>query len=101
LSKSPVLSGNSAVLITGIDHRISNKTIVGYRDHKKFPRPNRNFALSKLVENRESVLEPKIDKFNVFFNDIDINLSEEERANEVYAKAYLAYIEEIYKNLGL
>ena len=101
LSKSPVLSGNSAVLITAIARRISTKTIVGYREHKRSPRPNRNFALSKLAENRESVLEPKIDKFNVFFNDIDINLSEEERANEAYAKAYLTYIEEVYKNIEL
>lgn len=91
-----VLSGNSAVFLYQISNRNTNNNIIfGYREHKRFVRPNRDFSLKLLLKGKQTVIEPKNSKINDYFNGIDINLSEEERANIVYAKAYLMVIKDI------
>lgn len=90
LQLNSVLSGNSAVFLSQISNRNKNNNIIiGYREHKKFIRPNRDFSLNILLNNKESIIEPKNSKLNEYFNDCDETLTEEERANIVYAKAYL------------
>ena len=67
LRRKTVLSGNSAVFIEQIKNRISSKAVIGYREHLREIRPNREFALNRIISNRNSVVEPRNSElYNLF-----------------------------------
>lgn len=90
LNKQIVLSGNSAMFIASIDHKINQNGLVGYRNHKH-PRVSRDFALGQLLIGKESVIEPKNVIFNSYYDKININ-DNEAKANEVVALAYSDFL---------
>lgn len=92
LYRKSVLSGNSAILLEQISTRIGKNFIIGYRLHNHDPRPNRDYALNKLLNNNKSIIEPKIIRINDMFKNQDSNISLESKANIVYANAYLEFL---------
>ncbi len=106
LQKAPVLSGNSAFLLRQINSRISNRTVIGYREHKRNIRPNRDFALVHLLQNKKTIIEPEITGFNLFFKKYlnespNEKLSDEELANVVFSKAFLQFVTDNHSKLDL
>ena len=67
LNKQIVLSGNSAMFIASIGHKINQKGLIGYRNHK-YPRVSRDYALSQLLIGKESIIEPKNAIFNSYYD---------------------------------
>lgn len=92
LSRRPVLSGNSGLLLHQISNRIGNYTTVGYRVHKKRIRANREHALQMLLANRNSVLEPKNHEFTEYYQSLDPSLSDEEKSNQAFAAGYRRFL---------
>lgn len=92
LYRQPVLSGNSALLLENVSKRIGKNYIIGYRPHSGNKRPNRDYALSKLLDKHSSMLEPKITRINELFGKINNDYSIERKANEVYAYVYLDFL---------
>lgn len=98
LGKQSVLSGNSAILLEQIGNRISEKSVVGYREHKTNLRPYRDYALTKLIAVHNSILEPSnVGLYKIF--DEYRNIATEEQANMVYAKAFKNFI--LYNRFSL
>lgn len=91
LSKRPVLSGNSAILLKQISQRLPSNIIVGYRQHNTYKRPNRDHALKLILSKRTNILEPANKEMYKFFK-VNGKFSEEEKANMAYAAAYEKYI---------
>lgn len=91
LARKPVLSGNSAILLAQIGHfGKANHCIVGYRNHNRYPRPNRNYALNQM--NNKKILEPSNNLFGHYFCKENSKLSIEEQANIAIAKAYRDFL---------
>lgn len=102
LKYNSVLSGNSAIFLCQIKSRMNgNNIIYGYRKHNKNPRPNRNYELSRLLTSNDSIIEPKNDYINNLFDEIKNVSNMEEKANIVYAKAYLKFLCDNYNILEL
>lgn len=95
------LSGNSAILLSTIGHRIGERTIVGYRPHKRSLRPNRNYALNMLLDTHESIIEPSNIILSQQFDLVSNALGDEEKTNIVYAKVFRKYLEDNSKSLVL
>lgn len=101
LKTKAVLSGNSAILLEQVFRMSKTNYVIGYRNHSSDIRKNRNYVLSKLLSSCNSVVEPKIHKINELFSIQDDNLSTEEKANKVYAIAYLRFLKDYEYELGL
>lgn len=101
LSRRPVLSGNSGLLIRQIADRIGTHTTVGYRIHKNRIRLNREHALSYLIHNRETVLEPKNTHFTRYYQGLDPNLSDEEKSILAFAAGYRNFLMNCVKNWNI
>ena len=98
LSRRPVLSGNSGLLIRQIADRIGAQTTVGYRVHKNRIRPNREHALSYLIRERKTVLEPKNTQFTQYYKNLDPNMTDEEKSIEAFAAGYRSFLMNCVKN---
>ncbi len=101
LSRRPVLSGNSGLLIHQIENRIGSHTLVGYRIHNKRIRPNREHALSSLLNGRTGILEPKNTAFTSYYQDLDQTLSDEEKSIQAFAAGYRRFLTECVKNWNI
>ena len=101
LSRRPILSGNSGLLLRQISDRIGSQTTVGYRSHKKRIRANREHALSHLIKGRKTVPEPKNTCFTAYYKDLDQTLSDEEKSIEAFAKGYYRFLNDCVKNWNL
>lgn len=101
LGQKSVLSGNSALLLYQIGLRIGSHTIIGYRKHKIERRPNREYALKKLIQGHKTLLEPKNVVFNDYYTDLDKELTDEERGNIAFARGYSVFLNDCVKNWGL
>lgn len=101
ISKSIVLSGNIAVLLSQIKNSIPNNHIIGYRCHKN-NRFSRQIALDQILNiYPDTVMEPKNELYNSYFDKYKIVTNNEERANEVAADAYYYFIKENAKTLKI
>lgn len=101
LSRKPILSGNSAILLTQIQSAVRKcRCIIGYREHKRYVRPNRDHALS-LMLNGDKIIEPKNVSFSKYFDSIDKAFDTEQQANIAIANAYLDFIRENIYTLNL
>jgi len=102
LKYNSILSGNSAIFLLEIQRRLVGKKVTyGYREHKKHPRPNRDYEMSRIKEQYNCVLEPKNSQINSFFKNVNQLSSDEEKANEVYAQAFLKFLTDNYEKLLL
>ena len=101
LSSKAVLSGNSAFLLDSIRHRIDELTIVGYRQHRRSIRPNREYALGILLNKYTSIIEPSNRIMSEQFDLIPSSIGAEAKTNIVYAKTFRMYLAEnrFYLNL--
>lgn len=101
LQKKTVLSGNSAYFIKTIENRVLTKTIVGYREHNSYPRPNRNLALNSFLSKKDqNIIEPKIIKMGYYFDTSSSN-DLEYTSNIAYANAYAAFLNDNKFSLNL
>ena len=101
MGRKSILSGNSALFLYQIGLRIGSQTIVGYRKRKNHKRPNREIALNMLICGRETILEPKNTAFNQYYDDLDENLTDEQKANIAFAKGYTRFLKEVVHGWGL
>ena len=101
ISKSLVLSGNNAVLLSQIKENIKDGDVIGYRNHK-YNRFSRQVALDRIINTHtNAIIEPKNNLYNSYFDkykDIDSN---EEKANEVAANAFHDFVKENVKSLKI
>ena len=101
LNIKSVLSGNSAFFLEQILVRDYKNYIIGYRPHKHDVRKNRDYVLSKLLMNNDSLIEPKINRINELFSKQSEELSTEAKANRVYSIAYYDFLEKFKDELML
>jgi len=97
LSKSPILSGNSALFIAQIQEAAKNMDgILGYRNHSRNVRLTRNFALQHILKEKKGIVEPKNTAFSKYFDLIENanEMSDEKVANIAIAKAYEDFLSE-------
>ena len=97
LLKKPILSGNSALFLAEIQDITKNMNYaIGYRNHSREIRTTRNFALQQLLSKKEGIIEPKNIVFSRYFDSITtrMEISTEEMANIVIAKAYEDFLNE-------
>lgn len=87
LLKLSVLSGNTAFFIKSINCRIGNNHIIGFRNHSREVRPNREYAIADIIKNKKTVIEPKNSQFNKLYQDVNTN-DVELKNNIVYAKGF-------------
>lgn len=103
LSKSVVLSGNSAIFLAQIQIEIEKQTscIIGYRNHK-YTRFSRDIAIKNILDNyANTIIEPKNRLYNSYFDNFLETDNSEEKANRVVASVYHDFIKENYKLLKL
>ncbi len=93
ISKSLVISGNSAVFLTQIKNDIDNyKGILGYRIHKEY-RVARQVAFDNLANDFSlKVVEPKNTLYNSYFDKYSSIDNIEQRANEVAAESFHDFV---------
>lgn len=101
LSKKAIISGNSAMFLSSIAY-LSNydNSVIGYRHHK-YKRPNRETALKVILENKNSIIEPKNEYFNNYYDKINQIDNMEQKSNEVVALAFNDYVKSNVKTLKL
>ena len=106
LSKSIILSGNSAVFLAQIQKEIEkiekkSSCIIGYRNHKH-TRFSREVALKNILDNyTNTIIEPKNKLYNTYFDKFTKIENSEEKTNVVVASAYHDFIKENIKVLKL
>lgn len=101
ISKSIVLSGNSAVLLSQIKNNIKEDDVIGYRNHK-YNRFSRQVALDRIINAySNTVIEPKNYLYNSYFDKYKEVISNEERANEVASDAFHDFVKENVKTLKI
>lgn len=95
LNRKISLSGNVAVLLTQIKNTMEDSEYdLGYRERKKHIRTNRNYALNQIINNN-GVIEPKNYFYNSFYNNVNQNLTEEEKSNIVVANSFKQYVKKL------
>ena len=101
ISKSIVLSGNTAVLLSQIKNNILSNDIVGYRNHK-YNRYSRQVALDRILKScSNTVIEPKNNLYNRYFDRYKEIINNEEKANLVAIEAYHDFIQDNAKTLKI
>lgn len=101
LNSKASLSGNSAILLRSIGHRIGEKTIVGYRPHRKSIRPNRNHALEFLLTSHDFLVEPSNLILNQEFDKFSNEFADELKTNIVYAKMFRSFLKDNASQLNI
>lgn len=103
LSKSVVLSGNSAIFLAQIQIEIEKQKscIIGYRNHK-YARFSRDIAIKNILDRyNNTIIEPKNRLYNSYFDKFLKTENFEERSNQVVASVYHDFIKENSKLLKL
>lgn len=94
ISKSIVLSGNSAIFLSQINEEIKQNSnyVIGYRKHKNY-RLSREVVMEKiLIDNPDAIIEPKNNLYNSYFDKFSYIANLEERSNNVVAASYRDFI---------
>lgn len=95
------LSGNSAILLKTISHRIGDNTIVGYREHRRSVRPNRNHALKYLIDRNNVIIEPHNPVLGKVLNTIPSKLGDEQKTNIAFAICFRNFLNDNQSSLNL
>ena len=96
IKRSITISGNSAVFLSQIQNAAceESNSILGYRNHKHY-RLARQVALERLINSfSSSVVEPKNNIYNEYFDRFANIENIEEKANEVAATVFHEFVKE-------